>query len=232
MIPNLSKTQKDLIKECIAMHYYVTGTSFVRIEEANLLKAFQLCRPDVELPDRKQLAGPLLEKCYEKVRKETDYQLRSMKASMFCLTSTDGWSNVKNEPIINYMLIGSTGTFFLESVSTGETSHDAKFIADDISRIIDDQRKRNINICGAVTDNTSTNKAAWNLLIAKYPDMFFHGCACHGLHLLVKDIFAATKAKRGRPIADYPEGYPFENLLRFALDCKDVVSYFSYHQQI
>jgi hypothetical protein len=231
MLPTLSKKQKDQIKECIALHYYITGTSFVRIEEANLLKAFQLCRPDVELPDRKQLAGPLLEKCYERVRKETNSHLQNMKTSMFCLT-TDGWSNIKNEPIINYMLIGSTATFFLESVSTGEASHDAQFIANDIARVIDDLLERKINICGAVTDNTSTNKAAWNILSAKYPSMFFHGCACHGLHLMVKDIFAPTKAKRGRPVADYPEDYPFEHLLRFALDCKDVVSYFSYHQQI
>ncbi|KAH6571275.1 hypothetical protein BASA62_003976 [Batrachochytrium salamandrivorans] len=53
-----------------------------------------------------------------------------------CLTS-DAWSNIKNEPIVNYMLISDSSTFFLESVSTGEQSHDAKWIAQDMGRIID-----------------------------------------------------------------------------------------------
>jgi hypothetical protein len=61
--------------------------------------------------------------------------------------------------------------------------------------------------------------------------MYFHGCASHGLHLMIKDIFAVTKAKRGRPIADYPEEYPFEYLQNFVQDCKDVVSFFSFHHQ-
>ncbi|KAH6564054.1 hypothetical protein BASA62_008129 [Batrachochytrium salamandrivorans] len=53
-----------------------------------------------------------------------------------CLTS-DAWSNIKNEPIVNYMLISDSSTFFLESVSTGEQSHDAKWIAQDMGRMID-----------------------------------------------------------------------------------------------
>ncbi|KAH6569968.1 hypothetical protein BASA60_007991 [Batrachochytrium salamandrivorans] len=53
-----------------------------------------------------------------------------------CLTS-DAWSNIKNEPIVNHMLISDSSTFFLESVSTGEQSHDAKWIAQDMGRMID-----------------------------------------------------------------------------------------------
>ncbi|KAH6596133.1 hypothetical protein BASA50_005430 [Batrachochytrium salamandrivorans] len=53
-----------------------------------------------------------------------------------CLT-LDAWSNIKNKPIVNYMLISDSSTFFLESVLTGEQSHDAKWIAQDMGRIID-----------------------------------------------------------------------------------------------
>ncbi|KAH9244580.1 hypothetical protein BASA81_018005 [Batrachochytrium salamandrivorans] len=35
------------------------------------------------------------------------------------------------------MLISDSSTFFLESVSTGEQSHDAKWIAQDMGRVID-----------------------------------------------------------------------------------------------
>ncbi|KAH6580708.1 hypothetical protein BASA60_002779 [Batrachochytrium salamandrivorans] len=53
-----------------------------------------------------------------------------------CLT-LDAWSNIKNEPIVNYMLISDSSTFFLESVSTGEQGHNAKWIAQDMGRMID-----------------------------------------------------------------------------------------------
>ncbi|KAH6575442.1 hypothetical protein BASA60_005029 [Batrachochytrium salamandrivorans] len=53
-----------------------------------------------------------------------------------CLTS-DAWSNIKNEPIVNYMLISDSLTFFLESVSTGEQSHNVKWIAQDMGRMCD-----------------------------------------------------------------------------------------------
>ena len=66
---------------------------------------------------------------------------------------------------------------------------------------------------GAVTDNTTTNKKAWSKLDKK----FFHGCVSHGLHLAVKDIFAATKKDvQGGGPADNLTGHPFEDLLQFA----------------
>lgn len=95
------------------------------------------------------------------------------------------------EPIVNYMAATPTGSFFLESVNTGSQGHTAQWIADDISRVIDSfvSVEPTIIVTGAVTDNTSANKRAWSILEEKYPNKFFHGCVCHCLNLLVKDIF-------------------------------------------
>jgi hypothetical protein len=49
------------------------------------------------------------------------------------------------------------------------------------------------------------------------------------LHLLVKDIFAATKTKRNHVEAHYPDLYPFEYLLTFTSECKKVVKFFHNH---
>ncbi|KAH6572359.1 hypothetical protein BASA60_006673 [Batrachochytrium salamandrivorans] len=112
--------KRDLtkIEEALAMHYYLTGTAFSRIEEENLLSAFRICQPDIVLPDRKKLGGALLDSCYTKVKSVVDNHIEEMKLNA-CLTS-DACSNIKNEPIVNYMLISDSSTFFLESVSTGE----------------------------------------------------------------------------------------------------------------
>ncbi|PVU91467.1 hypothetical protein BB559_004117 [Furculomyces boomerangus] len=43
------------------MHYYLTGTSFQRIEEPNLLKAFSICRPNSQLAKVKNQVDAALE---------------------------------------------------------------------------------------------------------------------------------------------------------------------------
>jgi Protein of unknown function (DUF 659) len=119
-----------------------------------------------------------------------------MESSPYISITSDGWSNIKNEPIVNYIAVSASATLFLESVSTGETAHDANFIAEDIARVMTQVSNATSCIVGAVTDNTSTNKAAWVLLKQRYPGRFFQGCAAHGAHLLVKDIFNVRARKR------------------------------------
>lgn len=92
------------------------------------------------------------------------------------------------EPIVNYMVVSPSRSFFLESVSTKNQAHTAQWIAEDLSRVIDSIPPPTV-VSGAVTDSTSTNKLAWKILEQKYPHKYFHGCVCHCLNLLVKDIF-------------------------------------------
>ena len=222
-MPLLSKSDKAAFHSMIAMHYYMTGMAFARIEESHFVQAVKLLRPDATLPSRKDLAGQLLNKAYAEVQAKVDVWLN--RDTYSCLTS-DSWTNIKNEAVLNYMLVSEEMSLFLESHSTQEIAHTAQFICLDMSRVID---RTPGNIAGGTMDNTSANKAAWVLLKAAYPDMFFQGCVAHGLHLLVKNIFAATKAKHGRVLADYPVGYPFEYLLVFAGKVKDLVKFFNNH---
>lgn len=128
--------------------------------------------------------------------------------------------------MINYMFVSKEMSLFFKSHSTQDIAHTAQFKCSDMSILID---KAPGNIAGGTLDNTAANKAVWVLLKGSYPDMFFQGCVAHRLHLLVKIIFAATKAKHGREFADYPIGYPFEHLLVFAGKVKDVVKFFYNH---
>ncbi|KAH6577495.1 hypothetical protein BASA62_000872 [Batrachochytrium salamandrivorans] len=86
-----------------------------------------------------------------------------------CLT-LDAWSNIKNKPIVNYMLISDSSTFFLESVLTDERSSRCQMDSPGYGK------KRLIllsaRLVGAVTDNTTTNRSAWSILKKKYPDLF------------------------------------------------------------
>jgi hypothetical protein len=87
--------------------------------------------------------------------------------------------------------MGDGLSLFLESVYTGQNGQTAQYLARDVAR----GETVKINVCGVVTDNTTSNMDPRALLQREYPSLFFQGCASHAAHLLVKDIFGATKAK-------------------------------------
>jgi len=85
---------------------------------------------------------------------------------------------------------------FLELVTTGEQSHNSEWIASDIEHVMNCHRTT--TFAGVVTNSTSTNRNAWEKLLRKHPSAFFQGCTSHGLNLFVKDVFGATKTKKGK----------------------------------
>ena len=110
-------------------------------------------------------------------------------------------------------------------MSTGEQSHKAEWIASDIERVMASYPAT--SFAGVVTDNTSTNKNAWEQLSRAHPSAYFQGCASHELNLFVKDVFGATKTKKARDAEPtYPVNYPFEELLNFISVCKGIVKLF------
>ena len=56
----------------------------------------------------------------------------SFKNGNFVSLTTDAWSNVKNEPVVNYMAVNPESSLFVEAVNTKEHNHDANWIAQDL----------------------------------------------------------------------------------------------------
>jgi hypothetical protein len=75
------------------------------------LKAFQLCRPDIKLPSRKEISGLLLNQSYDDVKNKFDSYLAL--SPYHCINSY-GWSNVKKEPIRNCMIVSHSESLFLD----------------------------------------------------------------------------------------------------------------------
>ena len=212
----------------MVMHLYATGASFQRIEDCHLESAVAVPRPDPNLfPNRNKLAYVLLDKFYTDIKGRVDDRLAK---AVVCIT-TDGWTNIKNNTVVNYMVTSPEFSIFLESISTGQQRHNATWIAGDIQRVF--SAYPSTLFAGAVTYNTSANKNAWQILSKKFPTKYFQGCCSHGLHLLAKDIFTARKTKKlGESEPSYPIDYPFEDLLEFVEDCKDVVEFFHNHHVV
>ncbi|EGZ06194.1 hypothetical protein PHYSODRAFT_390873, partial [Phytophthora sojae] len=124
---------------------------------------------------------------------------------------TDGWTDVNGKSVINYVLECEGESYFLGSVYTGSTSHDAVFLSADVKRVL--EAAKFTTIVAVVTDNTATNQLMWSTLRPEYPDIFFHGCIAHVIHLIVKDMVAKLKW-----------------LGKLQEDCRNMVKFFKKHQ--
>ncbi|KAH6569979.1 hypothetical protein BASA60_008002 [Batrachochytrium salamandrivorans] len=211
------------------MHYYATGTSFQRIEDLHLKNAIKLLRPnDNLLPNKRQLSSTLLNECHQEVVAKVDTR---MKSSTCCLT-TDGWSNINDDPVVNYMAVSPEFSFFFSSrcrranrdtaTSTSQryrSRHPESIIPLSSHARLPTTRPpiRRLGPCCVRCSRLATSKGAVLTVFI----------------LLVKDIFAATKTKKtSNTEATYPIDYLFQEMLEFIVDCRDVVKMFHNHHVV
>ncbi|KAF1327905.1 putative Transposase, partial [Globisporangium splendens] len=218
--------ERELFQRHMAMHYYAMGIPFDCIEDGHLARAIAVLRPEDKelLPDNRMLATELLSICYNDIKGQVETHLAD---SVVCL-ATNSWYSAQKDPVVKYAATLPDACMFLESVAAGKQGSTAAWIVKDIERVF--RGYASTKFAGAVTDNTSAHKKAWQLLSDKFPSCYFQGCCSHALDLMIKDIFSAVKTKTkkaGATEATYPDdGYPFEDMLEFVADCKDVVKFF------
>lgn len=63
-VSKLSAKQAKLLQRRVAMHFYVTGTPFERVDVKYLQQTFDMCRPGIKLPNRHKLSDELLDSCH------------------------------------------------------------------------------------------------------------------------------------------------------------------------
>ena len=81
----------------------------------------------------------------------------------------DGWSNIRNEPIINFV-VSQPKPIFWKSFRTDLQSHTRKYIATEVLKVIEELKSGcGEMLFGVVTDNASSMKKAWRFLEEKFP---------------------------------------------------------------
>ena len=107
----------------------------------------------------------------------------------------DGWSNTRNEPIINFF-VSQPKTIFWKSFHTDLQSHTGEYIATEILEVIEKlESECGKMVFGVVTDNARNMKKAWRLIKEKYPTINCYGCAAHGLNLIFCDMIKPETCK-------------------------------------
>ncbi|KAJ2938743.1 hypothetical protein O0L34_g3356 [Tuta absoluta] len=134
-----------------------------------------------KLPTRKALATKYLDKLYNEMLTALN---KDLKESDFLHIQCDGWSNIRNEGIINF-LISKPDIVFIKSLSTDENRHTSEYLAAEIEKVIKTYGENKFLVI--IGDNARNLQKAFEQLKRKYPWLVQLNCAAHSLHLLCKD---------------------------------------------
>ena len=114
---------------------------------------------------------------------------------------SDGWSDIRNRSLINFLVNNPHGTVFLKTVDASDCVKDANKLFELLDGVIEEIGED--IVVQVVTDNASAYKAAGNLLMNKRKKLYWTPCAAHCIDLMLEKIGelpqqknALLKAKR------------------------------------
>lgn len=105
--------------------------------------------------------------------------------SKYLSLQCDGWSNIRNEGIINF-IICTPKPYFISSVETVHFNHTSDYITEQIEKVINkyDNRK----FIAIITDNAANMLKARKSIEDKFPHIVSLNCIAHSLHLIISDL--------------------------------------------
>ncbi|GES88548.1 uncharacterized protein LOC113010419 [Rhizophagus clarus] len=181
--------EKEEIDTAIARVFYASGIPLATIENPFVIQALHKINPEYHPSSRKSLLTTLLEKEYKQVSADMKKQIKN--SNYICLTS-NGWTNIHQQPIINFM-ITTPQPIFWKALESKENSHTGEYIAEQFDIVI---KEISISkIAAVITDNASNMKKAYSILQKDYPNIIFLGCFAHNINLLIKSVIELALIK-------------------------------------
>ena len=189
-IPTNSHKKEDEINMLIAKFIIGTNSPFLHVENKNFCRLVDALRPGTKIPNRRTLAGPLLDKLFEQEKNKIE---RLVKGQV-CTMIIDGWSTKMMEPVIGVAINVVGKGYLFDTLDTTGQPHTSDYLIDlcknHIAKI---ENEWGVRVSSVVTDNAS-NMAGFRRMI-KDPSALLHtyGCQAHHMNLLAKEIGSKMK---------------------------------------
>ncbi|XP_012853841.1 PREDICTED: uncharacterized protein LOC105973363 [Erythranthe guttata] len=112
--------------------------------------------------------------------------IRDTWADTGCTIMGDGWTDIRQRSLINFLVYCPKGISFIKSVDASDICTNADTLCNLFADIVEWVGPR--NVVHMVTDNGANYKAAGSRLMEKYPFIFWSPCAAHCVNLIFKDV--------------------------------------------
>lgn len=201
------KMDKAGTDRAVASMWFANGLSFNVARNAYTRAAFKAVSeagPGYTLPGSEALRTSLLDSMYSHV--ETQLQpARDSRVSLGCTVTGDGWTNVQNRSLFNFIVVTPEGPVFEAVVDTSGHEKNARYIADQFIKVIDSIGPE--NVIQVVTDSAAACKLAGSLITEQYPHITWTACGSHVLDLLLEDVgkltWAAGPIRKARKLVKF-----------------------------
>ena len=185
-VTKTSNAKKDELDLQVARFYYANNISFNTSENEEWIKLCHMLRPGYKPPSRHEVGGPLLDKVFEDVNKESKEELKSASKITIC---QDGWSSVSHDPILAHSYHTGTATHLHSVVDCGANKKDAPYCFEKLKEAIAEIKEQTgKEVIGCVTDNENKMLNMRELLAEENPKILTWGCQAHYLNLLEHDL--------------------------------------------
>ncbi|GKV47791.1 hypothetical protein SLEP1_g54653 [Rubroshorea leprosula] len=155
-----SKEKQEAARMAIARWWYDANVPFHAARSKYYLPmwdAITSMGPGFKGPGYHDLRGPLL-KCAVKEVNEWLLSLKSTWSTNGCSIMADGWTNQRQQPIINFLVYRPRGSMFLKSIDTSGLTKDAETLERMFDEVVKEVGVE--NVVQFITDNDASYKAA------------------------------------------------------------------------
>ena len=156
-------------------------------------------------PTYEKARTTLLDECKRSVEKDLIPVKDTWYSNGVSIVS-DGWTNVKHQPLINIIAANSRGAMFLYAEDFSGIEKTGKAIADFLLKAIEEVGP--LNVIQVVTDNAANCKLAGKEVQKVHKHIFWSPCVVHTLNLIFKDFakefeWFRNTYRRGKSIVKY-----------------------------
>lgn len=160
----------------------------LQVENPAFKRFLHLLSPAYAPPNRRALAGHLLDDVYAHTKAQMDRIIKEAAGQLTLVT--DGWTNQRVESLTNYVVSTRKHSIFVDSEVVTER-HTGEVIESGITRILEELGGQKA-VVAVVTDSAANMRKAWPELQSRYPGLLTLGCASHQVNLLVGDILKVS----------------------------------------
>ncbi|XP_052622385.1 uncharacterized protein LOC128127744 [Lactuca sativa] len=150
-----------------------------------MIQAIKKAPEGYKPPSYEKVRTSLLDQCVRDVGKELD-PVKDTWLTQGVSVISDGWSNIKNEPLINVIAQNSRGATFMYAEAFSGIEKTGVEIAKFLRQAIEEIGPS--SVIQVVTDNAANCKAAGREVEKVYKHIFWSPCCVHSLNLIFKDM--------------------------------------------
>ena len=177
---------RDKLDRTVAEFFYGCNVPFSVADHPLFIQMVDRLRPGYRSPDRKKLAGPLLDSVHQDMKKAMKAKLQDVESVTLV---QDGWSNIHNEPVVAHTICTPGNSFFLNAVATEameKSAANCAVLAEDAMALA--KQEYDVEVTGICTDNAAAMNRMRDILKESQPNLETWGCSSHLLNLLGQDV--------------------------------------------